>query len=371
MRRPTLLLIATTVATPAAAQFEASNWQIEAAESRVEEYQGREALVLRNGTAWLRGTQFENGVIEFDVAVAEAQGFVGVMFRAADARNYEHYYIRPHMSGNPDATQYTPVFNGVTGWQIFVGERYTAPLRFRFDTWMRVTIIVEGSRAVAYVDGQEQEQLIPALVRSPGPGMIGLSASLMTGRFANVRVFPGATRPIPERMGEPLPAPPNAVAAWSVSSAIPEASLAEVLELGPGEVRGLTWTPATATERGIVNLAESGGIEGDRNTVFAALTLRSPTAQMARVRFGFSDRVRVFLNGRPLYAGADGWRSRDYRFLGTIGLFDELYLPLDAGANELWFAVSESFGGWGISAAVTAPSPLTVEPGCGRLSCAE
>lgn len=76
------------------------------------------------------------------------------------------------------------------------------------------------------------------------------------------------------------------------------------------------------------------------------MTLRSDRARTVPVRFGFSDRVRVFLDGRPLYAGDDGWDSRDYRFLGTVGLYDTVYLPLQAGDNQLWLAVSETFGGW-------------------------
>ncbi len=31
-----------------------------------------------------------------------------------------------------------------------------------------------------------------------------------------------------------------------------------------------------------------------------------------------------------------------------MGLFDELFLSLDAGDNELWLAISETFGGWGV-----------------------
>ena len=31
------------------------------------------------------------------------------------------------------------------------------------------------------------------------------------------------------------------------------------------------------------------------------------------------------------------------------GLFDEVVLPLDRGENELWLAVSEDFGGWGVT----------------------
>jgi hypothetical protein len=90
--------------------------------------------------------------------------------------------------------------------------------------------------------------------------------------------------------------------------------------------------------------------DNERNTVFAAVTLRADDAHPVLVRFGFSDRVRVFLNGRPLYRGNDKFQSRDYRFLGTVGLFDELILPLQRGDNELWLAVSEDFGGWAVTA---------------------
>ena len=68
------------------------------------------------------------------------------------------------------------------------------------------------------------------------------------------------------------------------------------------------------------------------------------------MRFGFSDSVKAYLNGRLIFSGTDTYRSRDYRFLGTLGDFDALYLPLEKGENELWMAVGESFGGWGIKA---------------------
>ena len=43
------------------------------------------------------------------------------------------------------------------------------------------------------------------------------------------------------------------------------------------------------------------------------------------MRFGYSDRVRVYLGGRLIYAGNNDYRSRDFRYLGTIGWFDALY----------------------------------------------
>jgi hypothetical protein len=86
------------------------------------------------------------------------------------------------------------------------------------------------------------------------------------------------------------------------------------------------------------------------NTVVAARYDHPDRARAQPVRFGFSDRVRVYLNGRMLYAGNDGFGTHDHDFLGIVGLFDELALPLTRGPNELWFAVSDTFGGWAITA---------------------
>ena len=87
------------------------------------------------------------------------------------------------------------------------------------------------------------------------------------------------------------------------------------------------------------------------------------------MRFGFSDRVRVYLNGALLYAGDDTQNSRDYRFLGTVGLYDTLQLPLRRGTNDIVFAVSEGAGGnapggggWAVMAAFPEPTGLTFTP---------
>jgi hypothetical protein len=61
--------------------------------------------------------------------------------------------------------------------------------------------------------------------------------------------------------------------------------------------------------------------------------------------------------------GSDAFASRDYRFLGTIGLYDELFLPLEVGDNEVWLAVSEGFGGWGVTLqALEAEGVTVVDP---------
>ncbi len=71
--------------------------------------------------------------------------------------------------------------------------------------------------------------------------------------------------------------------------------------------------------------------------------------------------VAVYANGTLLYSGNNRYMSRDYRYLGTIGLFDTVNLPLEAGRNEIWIAVTESFGGWGIKAQFDDLDGIVVE----------
>src|SRR3712207_7858312 len=76
-----------------------------------------------------------------------------------------------------------------------------------------------------------------------------------------------------------------------------------------------------------------------RDTAFARLVIQSDREQVKRLRFGFSDEVKVYFNGRLLYGGRDVYQSRGYKFPGRLGLYDELYLPLGGGGDELWLAI--------------------------------
>jgi hypothetical protein len=113
---------------------------------------------------------------------------------------------------------------------------------------------------------------------------------------------------------------------------------------------------------GITNLARLVAIGEQSNTTFTRLIIMSEREQIKEMKFGFSDRVRAYLNDHLLYAGTDGFVSRDYRFLGTVGLWDAIYLPLKKGRNELWMAVSENFGGWGIVAAIEDMNGIQIQP---------
>ncbi len=121
-----------------------------------------------------------------------------------------------------------------------------------------------------------------------------------------------------------------------------------------------TWTQLWTESNGVANLARVQGLVQGKDTVFAGLVLTSDRDQLKELVFGYSDAASVYLNGTLIYKGNNVYQSRDYRYLGTIGLFDSIMLPLAAGENELWIAVSEAFGGWGVMAEILDRDGLTM-----------
>ena len=364
-------VVALAAAEPAQKPFDTSAWAISATEWRVEPYRGRTALLLREGAAWLRDSRFENGTIEFDIAFSEVSGFPGIAFRAATHADYELFYLRENLSGQPHATQYTPVLHGLYAWQIYAGPAWEATARWTYDRWMHVKLVVSGTRAELYVDGDDSPvQVIPRLRGPEGAGEVGVLAGPGAARFANFVVrAAGAPSPAGTPPAVPDSAPPavndstpaGIVRTWRVSAPFAGSLMTGVADLAavPGPA---TWDTLGVEERGIANLARLAGNGNGRDTVVAAVTITSDRARTVPVRFGFSDRVRVYLNGRMLYAGNDGFGTHDPDFLGIVGLFDELALPLKRGPNELWFAVSETFGGWAITADLPDRDGITVSP---------
>lgn len=350
--------------TPVLAPFDSGRWQTRAAGSRVEDHLGRPSLFLQGGIAFLADAPFTDGAIEFDIAFERSRGFVGGIWRVRDAKNYEEFYLRPHQSGNPDATQYTPVFNGVSGWQLYHGPRYAVPIHHRFDAWVPMKILFAGPCAEIHVDGKPV-LFVDELKHGAVSGGVGVS----TGNgapawFSNFSFTPGAP-PLQGRPGASAPPTPPGkdavLTSWQVSDAFPERDLEGKTALGPDELAGRRWTPLATEPSGLANLARVNGIHLRSNTAFARKTLVSEREQIKRLDFGFSDRVRVYLNGRLLFRGDDAYQSRDYRFLGSIGYFDSLYLPLAQGGNEILIAVSEDLGGWGLQAKLEDLSGITFQ----------
>ena len=332
--------------------FDDERWEIVAAESEQLSYLGRSALKLRGGSATLADTEIKNGVIEFDIAVPKERSFSGAIFRIQDDKNFEHFYIRPHQSGMPDANQYTPVFNGVSAWQLYHGPEYGVPVEYRFDAWMHVKIIYAGSRAEVYIDSDQPVLRINNLRRDVKSGLVGLDAApFAPAYFSNFKVSALADAyALPAQATSPVVVPEGRIRSWLVSEPFDKATLDGATKIDSEFRDAQQWTKADAEASGITNLAAVPMQAVGKNTRFARLMIDSEYSQLKQLSFGYSDAALVFFNGTLLYRGDNTYQSRDYRYLGTIGLFDTVVLPLEAGENEVMIAVTEAFGGWGVMA---------------------
>lgn len=334
--------------------FDSERWEIRGQEKQIKEFLGQQSLYLKGGYAIIQDSVFMDGIIEFDVAFTPERNFTGVMWRMTGNGNYEEFYLRPHQSGNPDANQYQPVFYGISAWQLFYGERYSSPTKYNFNQWMHIKIVVSGENAEIYIKDMTTPTLfISELMHETKEGMVGLGAGEFAGAyFSNFSFTPMSNHPLKGRSQASETAPAGTVMSWQVSNAFEAASIEKKYQMTTDDKQNLTWKTLSSEHSGIANLARIQGITKGKNTAFARLIIQSDTDQIKKIKFGFSDIVKVYFNDRLIYGGSDLYRSRDYRFLGTVGLFDELYLPLKKGENELWFAVTETLGGWGIKAMV-------------------
>ncbi len=327
--------------------FTSDRWQFSGSESLVVLHKGEQALRMQGGQAWLEDVDFSSGTIEFDISFSEVRGFHGVRWNVQDRRNFEEFYFRSHLSGKPDANQYTPVVAAVSAWQLFHGPGYSAPTVYS-DAWMHVRIVTGEDIGEVFIDADTSAFTFRLKGGWDGGGMGVYASNLNVAYFANFsyREGLGAVQGIPVEYQEVAP---GTVQEWQVSDPFSEEASPPGRQLTGSNLEDREWQSLTTEEKGITNLARAA-VGKDGRTMLARVTIYAARERVASVRFGFSDRVSVYLNGSLLYKGDNTYISRDYRYLGTIGYFDELPLSLHRGQNDLVFVVSEGFGGWGVAA---------------------
>jgi hypothetical protein len=129
----------------------------------------------RDGLALLPATDFQDGVIEADIALkvttppgVRYPGFVGIAFRvSSDASHYELFYVRPGNSKAADqamrnhAVQYSsePDF----GWYRLRREWpwvYESSAEITPNAWTKVRIEVAGRGAKLYLNGSAKPSLV-------------------------------------------------------------------------------------------------------------------------------------------------------------------------------------------------------------------
>ncbi|MEM9075050.1 MAG: hypothetical protein AAGE52_41520, partial [Myxococcota bacterium] len=337
-----------------------ARWSLSARDAEFVTHLGRPSLRLKGGFAFLRDVEFSDGVIELDMIAEPGVAFAGPVWRVQDESRYEKFYLRTFLSGSREATQYVPVFHHIAGWQIYHGPDFNQPVTFRPRRWTPVKIVVSGERADIYVQDMEQPLLhVDPLRLDETSGRVALynepipaDMNPASVYYSNVRVTSLEAPELRGQLREPAVERPGRVAEWAVSQPFDGETLDGQLRAPEGST--LTWQALSSEPSGLTDLARLHAADAGADTVFARVNVRSDRAQRVQVRFGFSERVRVFFRGDLVFVADDTWHSRDITFQGVIGWYDGLVLPLEEGDNELWFAVSENLairGGWGLQAA--------------------
>lgn len=330
------------------APFDSTTWDLEDAQFVYKKHAGKDGILLTGGSLVLKDVQFLNGTIELDMKFSNQRNFPGILFRMVGPGDFEQFYIRPHQSGNPDANQYTPVFNGTAGWQLYHGEEWATAIIYDYTKWHHIKIVVMGGKADIYFDDMDKVMLKVDLLRDIAAGELGLNTGIAPVYYANFQYTltdgPSSAEPMAST------AVATAITSWEVSNVIADSLITGKYQLDKSFKSGLKWNTYPSESIGVINLARYGQRSEGSTTIVVKVNVDSEREQVKRLDFGFSDKVRVYLNDKAIFEGHDRFVSRDYRYLGTIGFFDTVFLPLKKGKNELLFTVTEAFGGWGLQA---------------------
>lgn len=207
----------------------------------VREIAGTEVLTVARTTVMLSGAEFSEGVIEFDIALDDKRGFGGLIWHA-NGRDTEYFYLRQHKSGLPDAGQYTPIRNGLTGWQLYSDQNAIAPFSFAQEGWNRFRMVVAGDKADIYFNGSPLPVLhIPDLATDQGSGGVGFRASGPDGEISIANLTVRALGDGEGIIGQPKSdrrSPEGTIARWSVSERFAEEAITGAMSL-PAELAAL------------------------------------------------------------------------------------------------------------------------------------
>ena len=152
------------------------------------------------GIAWIKGIEFSNGTIEFDVRGENLKqhSFVGIAFHAKDNDTFDAIYLRPFQFEETDETLRSH------GVQYISLPDYTwRKLREKFpnkyehsvepapdpNSWVKVRIVIKGSVISTYINGNPEPSLVVEKVTFRHTGGIGFYvADTSGGDFANLRI---------------------------------------------------------------------------------------------------------------------------------------------------------------------------------------
>ncbi len=154
------------------------------------------------GVAYLKGIEFSNGTIEFDVRGKDVQGqsFVGVAFHGLDSTTYDAIYLRPFNFRTEDPARHSHAVQYISHpsytWQKLRAERpgaFEQPVSPAPDpnAWFHVRVVVASPKVSVFVGDAKQTSLVVTQLRDRTKGLVGLWVGNGSGGdFADLRIIP-------------------------------------------------------------------------------------------------------------------------------------------------------------------------------------
>jgi hypothetical protein len=152
------------------------------------------------GVAWLKGIEFSNGILEFDVRGEDVQqhSFVGIAFHGKGNHTFDAIYLRPFQFRAGDeilkkrAIQYISLPDHT--WRILRERspgKYEGSIEPAPDPngWVRVKIGVKDKTISTYINGSKEPNLVVEKVTNINIGSVGFYvADTSGGDFANITI---------------------------------------------------------------------------------------------------------------------------------------------------------------------------------------
>lgn len=154
------------------------------------------------GIAWLKGVEFSDGIIEFDVRGEDVKQsrFVGIAFHGANDSTFDAVYLRPFRfhetadSLRSHSMQYISLPEHT--WRVLrrdspgVYEHAIDPTPDP-NGWVHVRVVVKGETVSTFINGAKEPSLMVKKVTRLHSGRVGFYvADTSGGDFANIRISP-------------------------------------------------------------------------------------------------------------------------------------------------------------------------------------
>ena len=155
---------------------------------------------LGEGIAWLKGIEFAEGTIEFDVRGEDVKqhSFVGLAFHGQNDSTYDAVYLRPFHFRTEDTMLKERMIQYISlptyTWRKLRAEtpgKYENNIEQILDPngWVHMKIVVEGGTISTYINDEETPSLVVEKVTSTKKGSVGFYvADTSGGDFANIRI---------------------------------------------------------------------------------------------------------------------------------------------------------------------------------------